>query len=136
MNINATLHIFLLQDLSQWILPFLNLLSCQVRYKTDCEELYGRVLDNQNVVSSTRATCRKQTEEIWKRMYPDEPYELNMSTHFPEHVENFQNTSKSTEYDLISAVKRQSPFFYQEIKKLIQVGGCSSFKIYIQIDYY
>ncbi|XWS21368.1 hypothetical protein CRYUN_Cryun30bG0049600 [Craigia yunnanensis] len=85
----------------------------EVRYKTDCEELYGRVLDNQNVLSSTRATCRKQPEEIWKRMYSDEPYELNICTHFPKNVENFQKTSKSTEYDLISAVNRQSPLFYQ-----------------------
>ncbi|EOY15544.1 Uncharacterized protein TCM_034563 [Theobroma cacao] len=82
-------------------------------YKADCKELYGRILDNQNVISSTRAICRKQTEEIWKRMYPDEPYELNTITHFLENVEDFQRVPKSTEYDLISAVKRQSLFFYQ-----------------------
>ncbi|WRX29981.1 Glycine-rich domain-containing protein-like - like 3 [Theobroma cacao] len=82
-------------------------------YKADCKELYGRILDNQNVISSTRAICRKQTEEIWKRMYPDEPYVLNTITHFLENVEDFQRVPKSTEYDLISAVKRQSLFFYQ-----------------------
>ncbi|KAK6277701.1 hypothetical protein POUND7_018024 [Theobroma cacao] len=91
---------------------FTNLLACQGCYKADCKELYGRILDNQNVISSTRGICRKQTEEIWKRMYPDEPYELNTITHFLENVEDFQRVPKSTEYDLISAVKRQSLFFY------------------------
>ncbi|GMI77352.1 Glycine-Rich Domain Protein1 [Hibiscus trionum] len=84
-----------------------------VRYKADCEELFGRILDNQNVISSIRTTCRKQTEEIWEGMYPCEPYELNMSIPLLENVQNFVQTSKSTEYDLVSAVKRQSPFFYQ-----------------------
>ncbi|KAG4194812.1 hypothetical protein ERO13_A06G074100v2 [Gossypium hirsutum] len=81
-----------------------------VRYKADCEELYGRILDNKNVMSAISTTCRRQTEEIWKRMYPYEPYELNMSSQF---LKNFINSSMSTHYDLVSAVKRQSPFFYQ-----------------------
>ncbi|XP_039020240.1 glycine-rich domain-containing protein 1-like isoform X2 [Hibiscus syriacus] len=84
-----------------------------VQYEADCEELYGRILDNRNVISSITTTCRKQTEEIWDRIYPSEPYELNMSTHFSENVRNSVQTSKSTEYDLVSAVKRQSAFFYQ-----------------------
>ncbi|KAK8480845.1 hypothetical protein V6N13_056988 [Hibiscus sabdariffa] len=89
-----------------------------VRYKADCEGLYGRILDNQNVISSIRTTCRKQTEEIWERVYPFEPYELNMSIRLSENVQNFIQTSKSTEYDLVSAVKRQIPFFYQYMEQV------------------
>ncbi|GLT60559.1 hypothetical protein SLA2020_333210 [Shorea laevis] len=84
-----------------------------IRYKNDCEELYGRILDNKNVVSSTQATCSKQSEEIWRSMYPDEPYEFNMSSHFPEKAGNISGAPKSINYDLVSAVKRQAPFFYQ-----------------------
>ncbi|KAL6195462.1 hypothetical protein ACLB2K_031081 [Fragaria x ananassa] len=29
-----------------------------VRYKTECEELYGRILDNSNVVSSVQGSCK------------------------------------------------------------------------------
>ncbi|TYJ29626.1 hypothetical protein E1A91_A06G080400v1 [Gossypium mustelinum] len=85
-----------------------------VRYKADCEELYGRILDNKNVMSAISTTCRRQTEEIWKRMYPYEPYELNMSSQF---LKNFINSSMSTHYDLVSAVKRQSPFFTRNTQK-------------------
>ncbi|KAG6648661.1 hypothetical protein CIPAW_07G161800 [Carya illinoinensis] len=85
-----------------------------VRYKDDCEELYGRVLDNWNVASSVQGTCKKQTEEIWNIMYPIEPYELDPSSQL---TENFgaivMGASESTDYDLHSAVKRQCPFFYQ-----------------------
>jgi hypothetical protein len=90
-----------------------------VRYKNDCEELYGRILDNWNVASSTQGTCKKQTEEIWNRMYPTEPYEISLTR---EMTQNFGETilraSKSTKYDLDSAVKRQSSFFYQVMKKI------------------
>ncbi|KAF5947176.1 hypothetical protein HYC85_013133 [Camellia sinensis] len=86
-----------------------------IRYKMDCMELYGRILDSQNVVSSVYGTSKEQTEEIWKIMYPNEPYELNLNlfgsleTVFDSKVE----ASKSTNYDLVSAVKRQSTFYYQ-----------------------
>lgn len=86
-----------------------------IRYKTDCEELYGRILDNRNTISSLQEPCSKQTEEIWKSMYPDEPYELNTSNHF-QYLEKAEDTAealKSTNYDLVSAVKRQIPFIYQ-----------------------
>ncbi|KAM3688597.1 hypothetical protein ACJW31_10G163000 [Castanea mollissima] len=93
-----------------------------VRYKNDCEELYGRILDNWNVASSIQGTCKKQTEEIWNRMYPAEPYEISLTSKL---TENFDETilggSKSTEYDLDSAVKRQCSFFYQ-VSQVIMNG--------------
>uniref|UniRef100_A0A2P2LCG4 Glycine-rich domain-containing protein 1 n=1 Tax=Rhizophora mucronata TaxID=61149 RepID=A0A2P2LCG4_RHIMU len=84
-----------------------------VRYKSDCEELYGRVLDNVNVVSSIKGTCRRQTVELWNRFYPEEPYDFDFraSSH-----DTSVELEKCTIYDLVSAVKRQSPFFYQVSK--------------------
>ncbi|XP_057975299.1 glycine-rich domain-containing protein 2-like [Malania oleifera] len=85
-----------------------------VRYKADCEELYGRLLDNWNVVSSVQGKSKRQTEAIWNKMYPYEPYELELSSHtLKDMAENMLRTSKCTEYDLVSAVKRQSSFFFQ-----------------------
>ncbi|KAK9285971.1 hypothetical protein L1049_025173 [Liquidambar formosana] len=85
-----------------------------VRYKTDCEELYGRILDNCNVVSSLEGASEWQTEEIWKRVYPEEPYNFDLTKACSDDIpEKFSETKKYTKYDLVSAVKRQSPFFYQ-----------------------
>lgn len=107
------LHLSLVGLAKLWLFVF------QVRYKNDCEELYGRILDNWNVASSIQGTCKKQTEEIWKRMYPAEPYEISLTSKL---TQNFDETilgdSKGTKYDLDSAVKRQCSFFYQVMKKI------------------
>ncbi|XP_038997497.1 glycine-rich domain-containing protein 2-like isoform X4 [Hibiscus syriacus] len=85
-----------------------------VRYKSDCEELYGMILDNSSVVSSLQGTCKRKTEVIWNRFYPDEPYDFDFTRASSENTsETLSGLEKHTEYDLISAVKRQSPFFYQ-----------------------
>ncbi|CAK7347306.1 unnamed protein product [Dovyalis caffra] len=83
-------------------------------HRNDCKELYGRILGTRNVVSSTQAVCKKQTEEFWNRIYPNEPYELNPSTQLVEGIgEHILVAQKSTNYDLVSAVKRQRSFYYQ-----------------------
>lgn len=85
-----------------------------VQYKNDCEELYGRILDNYNVVSSVQGTSKCQTEEIWNNLYPGEPYQIDLTSACSDDIlEKFSKAEKCTKYDLISAVKRQSPFFYQ-----------------------
>ncbi|KAK8472207.1 hypothetical protein PHAVU_002G143100 [Phaseolus vulgaris] len=85
-----------------------------VRYKTDCEELYGRVLDNFGVVSSVEGVCGRQTEEIWNQLYPDELFNADLINILPGDIsERISRLEKYTKYDLISAAKRQSPFFYQ-----------------------
>ncbi|KAL2939092.1 Glycine-rich domain-containing protein 1 [Bienertia sinuspersici] len=48
-----------------------------VRYKSDCEKLFGKILGNHNIISSVQGTSRSKTEEIWNTMYPEEPYELD-----------------------------------------------------------
>lgn len=86
----------------------------QVRYKVDCEELYGKILDNSNVVSSIQGACKGQTEEIWNNLYPEEPYEFDLTKATSEDsVAELSGLEKYTKYDLVSAVRRQSPFFYQ-----------------------
>lgn len=86
----------------------------QVRYKSDCEEFYGRVLDNSGVLSSVNGNCKLKTEDLWKRLYPEEPYELDLNRVDSEDISVKSSTlEKCTKYDLVSAVKRQSPFYYQ-----------------------
>lgn len=92
----------------------------QVQYKNDCQEFYGKTLDNSNVVSSLRGTCTKKTEAIWNRLYPEEPYDFNFANaSSAESSADLSKLEKHTKYDLISAVRRQSPFSYQVIGILL-----------------
>ncbi|XP_027332688.1 glycine-rich domain-containing protein 1-like isoform X2 [Abrus precatorius] len=81
-------------------------------------ELYGRILDGWNVVSSTQGTSKEETEKIWETMYPKEPYELDLNNDsMQEFAENLMEAKETTtNYDLISAVKRQTTFLYQVSK--------------------
>ncbi|XP_058186108.1 glycine-rich domain-containing protein 1-like isoform X3 [Rhododendron vialii] len=108
-----------------------------VRYKSDCVELYGRILDNHNVVSSIQGSSKRETEQTWNELYPNEPYdfpkkkqrsckiesEQTWNKLYPNEPYDFDLPSgffekvsgdgKYTQYDLLSAVQRQVPFFYQ-----------------------
>lgn len=88
----------------------------QVQYKSDCEQFYGKVLDNSNVVSSVHGACRRNTEETWNSLYPEEPYALNLKRALSEDIsDRISELENCNKYDLVSAVKRQSSFFYQVI---------------------
>ncbi|XAR51451.1 hypothetical protein NMG60_11006083 [Bertholletia excelsa] len=80
-----------------------------VRYKYDCEEFYGRLLDCHNVVSSIHGTSKRETEQIWNELYPNEPYDFDLTGDFFEKIP--PGDGKYTRYDLLSAVQRQIPFF-------------------------
>ncbi|KAJ0858809.1 putative Glycine-rich domain-containing protein [Helianthus annuus] len=86
-----------------------------VRYMVDCIELFGKVLDpGCVVVSSVEGACKKQSEEIWSKKYPQERYELNFGDHSIKNDTHSRLPDvPSTNYDLISAVKRQSSFYHK-----------------------
>nr|XP_017218219.1 PREDICTED: glycine-rich domain-containing protein 1-like isoform X1 [Daucus carota subsp. sativus]XP_017218220.1 PREDICTED: glycine-rich domain-containing protein 1-like isoform X1 [Daucus carota subsp. sativus] len=85
-----------------------------VRYISDCKKFYGRILDNCNVASSIQGASGSETEEIWERLYPDEPYSFQPDTScWDETLEKAADAEKHTTYDLVLAIERQSPFFYQ-----------------------
>ncbi|PRQ20907.1 putative Glycine-rich domain-containing protein [Rosa chinensis] len=74
-----------------------------VCYVTDCETLYGKILDNQNVGSSIWGTYTKKTEQIWNKLYPHEPYELQSNSFFSDDAAiNLHRVSERTKYDLVS----------------------------------
>ncbi|CAA7039014.1 unnamed protein product [Microthlaspi erraticum] len=79
-----------------------------VRFKSDCEQLYGRVVDNSGVVSSVNGNSKLKTKALWKNLYPEEPYDLDLNKDVSE-----RSSEKHTKYDLVSAAKRQSAFYYQ-----------------------
>ncbi|WZZ63897.1 hypothetical protein YC2023_075267 [Brassica napus] len=89
-----------------------------VRYKSDCEEFYGRVLDNSGIVSSANGSCKLQTEKLWKRLYPMEPCDLDLDKAISEPISPLE---KCTTYDLVSAAKRQSSFYLE--MKFSQLTG-------------
>ncbi|KZV41578.1 hypothetical protein F511_12604 [Dorcoceras hygrometricum] len=72
-------------------------------------ELYGRILDNDNVVSSLDGHRAAKL----RRSYSSEPYDLEFSSALQDNAYAKKGDEKCTKYDLISAVQRQSPFFYQ-----------------------
>ena len=88
----------------------------QVRYKFDCDQFYGRILDNCNVVSSVQGTSKGETEQIWNGLHPNEPYDFDMSSAF---IQKSSGDGKYTQYDLLLAIKRQIPFFYQASNKTV-----------------
>ncbi|RZC51893.1 hypothetical protein C5167_020323 [Papaver somniferum] len=110
-----------------------------VRYKTDCEEFYGQILDNVNVISKVQGGSTKQTEEIWNQLYPNEPYELDLrATVEHETSEILSHAPESTTYDLVSAVKRQNSFFYQVSKpnmnhELFLEGAVARYKGFLHL---
>ncbi|KAL2903875.1 Glycine-rich domain-containing protein 1 [Bienertia sinuspersici] len=85
-------------------------------------ELYGRVLGNHNIISSTKGTRMCKTKEICNTMYHGEPYELDHNRKFPIVSQKSNQGESLTDYDLVSAVRRQDSFYYQgkqeeELKK-------------------
>ena len=86
----------------------------QVQYKMDCERVYGRILDNENVESSVRAELKDMSRKIWTEFYPEEPFELDYSTISSQKCVdvNFGAAGAIT-YDLVAAVQRQTSFYYQ-----------------------
>ncbi|KAI5385801.1 hypothetical protein KIW84_072419 [Lathyrus oleraceus] len=88
-----------------------------VRYKLDCEELYGHVLDSFDVVYVVQGVSDSQTEKIWNKLYPNEPYNFDLISLIPEDIsKRIDSLPKHAKYDMTSAVKRQIPFFYQVSK--------------------
>ncbi|XP_020272734.1 glycine-rich domain-containing protein 1 [Asparagus officinalis] len=83
-----------------------------VQYKKDCEKIYGRILDNENVKSSLFAKSKLRSTEIWAELYPGEPFELDYSWSYSD-AGLYSGEENSITYDLVSAVKRQSVFYYQ-----------------------
>ncbi|PKA52337.1 Nodulation-signaling pathway 1 protein [Apostasia shenzhenica] len=85
-----------------------------VQYHRDCMEFYGRTLDCKNVQSSLQASSENLTAGKWAKFYRDEPFELDYSSPSAESKCNpHTETSSTFTYDLASAVKRQSSFYYQ-----------------------
>ncbi|KAF8684882.1 hypothetical protein HU200_044092 [Digitaria exilis] len=84
-----------------------------VQYLRDCKKVYGRILNNDNVESSTGTKSKIQSQKIWKELYPEEPFELEYSSSSETTMDVNPGATDGISYDLVSAVKRQSSFYYQ-----------------------
>lgn len=71
------------------------------------------------------AKSKQDTEELWKHLYTNEPYDLDSARALSEdvHAKAIQ-AEKYSDYDLVSAVTRQSPFFYQVSKRRLRLFFC------------
>lgn len=68
------------------------------------------------------AKSKKDTEELWKHLYANEPYDLDSARALSEDVH--AKAEKYSDYDLVSAVSRQSPFFYQVSRRRLRLFFC------------
>ena len=99
----------------------------QVQYIRDCKKVYGRILNNDNVESSIGAKSKIQSEKVWKELYPEEPFELEYTGSPETTMDVNSGATEGISYDLISAVKRQSSFYYQVFKQsLLHYTLCTS----------
>ena len=97
----------------------------QVQYIRDCKKVYGRILNNNNVESSTQTKSTLQSEKIWKELYPEEPFELAFTRTSDIAMDVNLGAAEDITYDLVSAVKRQSSFYYQVlVQSLFQYICC------------
>lgn len=55
---------------------------------------------------------------MWAKLYPEEPFELEYaSLSSDKSFDMYSGAAGSIKYDLVSAVKRQSSFYYQVNKQ-------------------
>jgi hypothetical protein len=85
----------------------------QVQYIRDCKKVYGRILDNDKVESSTRTTSKLESEKVWTELYPEEPFELDYTSSSDSATNVKSEAAEGITYDLVAAVKRQTSFYYQ-----------------------
>lgn len=101
-------------------MDYFSLSHFQVQYKKDCEEIFGRILDNHNVISSLQEKSKHKMTEKWSELYPEEPFEFSCDyTVVKETSSEHHGVASRLTYDLVSSVKRQSPFCYQVLKLLL-----------------
>ena len=70
----------------------------------------GRIINHEpcNPGSVKAKTKRARTASAWRKLYPDEPFEIDVLA--TEHGSEF---SSSFTYDIVTASSRQKVFFYQ-----------------------
>ncbi|KAM7504132.1 hypothetical protein LguiB_003036 [Lonicera macranthoides] len=101
----------------------------------DCEESLKiestHFKTTRNVVSSIQGISARETEEIWNKLYPAEPYEFDSTSAFSHTLSNDEviGAAKCTDYDLIKAIERQSPFFYQHKEDVNKVLAGSPWSV-------
>lgn len=91
----------------------------QVQYIRDCKKVYGRILNNNNVESSIQSKSTLQSEKLWKELYPEEPFELLFTRTSDMAMDVSPGAAEDITYDLVSAVKRQSSFYYQVLAQYL-----------------
>ena len=78
------------------------------RYEEDCTRVVSSHVDHKLMVGKKREKCLATAREIWRQLYPAEPFEVNLKLQ-----PKWEEYESKIEYDLVSASERQRTFFYQ-----------------------
>ncbi|KAL2653001.1 hypothetical protein R1flu_021129 [Riccia fluitans] len=103
-----------------------------VQYAKDCQDLFGKIIECGMLTFDTRDDATRESEELWLRHYPSEPYCLDMlafqsqegSHNLPDSHLQFGKSKTQQKgrlfrpprvlnYDFIEAAKREKSFYYQ-----------------------
>jgi len=75
-------------------------------YQRDCLQLVGSVVDHSVMSISQLNEQRRATADVWQHKYRDEPFDVT------DVKPSTRPCQRSSSYDLVAAVRRQSKFFY------------------------
>lgn len=87
---------------------YLHMLSPRV-YDSDCQRLGSNIIDHKTFTGEQKKLALQKSQEIWQRLYPDEPFDVN-----PEAVSQI-SAAQSSELscDLVRAAAMMRNFIYQ-----------------------
>ena len=80
-----------------------------ISYEKDCNEVVSTLVDHKILVGKKRSRGLERARNLWKEMYPSEPFEVDLTT-YVGHVPDFESR---IEYDITAACGRQRVFYYQ-----------------------
>ena len=86
----------------------LHMLSPRV-YDSDCKRLVSKIIDHKIFTGEQKKAALAKSQEVWKRLYPDEPFDVNPD--FVSQISAAQSSELSC--DLIRAAVIQRNFYYQ-----------------------
>ena len=90
-----------------------DLVNLQIQYAQDCKALHGKILGAPVPEARFMVATTETTIQLWKKLFPTEPYHHTGLSKSSYEDEEFGNCRKRINYDLVGAVLRQSSFYYQ-----------------------
>ena len=80
-----------------------------IHYEQDCLTIVSKLVDHTTLSNDQREDGLRKAKRIWNKLYPMEPFEVDLSQ-FPAEITEYKS---KIQYNLEHACYRQSKFYYQ-----------------------